>query len=789
MVFIFFVISNKNYCQDYITIKFKKGQQVAAKKYIGSIINKDGKITAKYALTFADPELNRLINKYDIVYFGKEYPTAEKFSGINAEILNKVYRIELANNVPDLFNKLSKIKFIDIDEVLKGFYAKTLTSVNPNDYYDTHNVTCYPNIAWGNGNLDLINVKKAWELTRGLSCVTVGIVDEDFQHHNDIDAKVLNINSLSIESSTVNTHGTQVSGLVAAIPDNNFGSVGVGNQVTLRYYKGLTYDNILKAVSDGCKVVNCSWYSSFSSTIDPNPDEQMVIDMAYENGVTVVAAAGNCNGGNCDDYFYPASYNHVISVSSVGYHYPIGSPQIAPYQLGEDWIDCHDAVVAINGHSSVENYQSNSLVDICAPGRGVEVLTPVTPTWTNGIVEGYGTSFSSPTVAGVAALLYSINPNFTPTQIKNFIKQNAVDIYNISYNQQYIGQLGAGRLDAGAAVAAAANSNPCLPNFSGIAWKSGTTVINNNNYWQYLNNSPTLTFKISSSAVSSGATVEWEIISGDKSVTRIGTTVSIQWGVDFTAMIGDKQRYDVFPLEVYARQIKDCCASAFYKEKGYSPLVADGSVSGPYPIYNCKGNALFENNMKLLPGYYKARNIYAGTYYGSNTSSTEIDPGFITDYIASNEIVLKPGFHAAPNSNGYFQAIISANCDYFNPYYTPCNNLPSNAQNIFVNSNSENSNIFLLENTHTNDIDIFTKVFPNPFSKRLNIYLTTINNQNVMIKILNSSGQNIFMSANNYLNKSFSKTIQVDLSKFSKGSYFVEVIGNNSVQTTTVIMY
>ena len=70
-----------------------------------------------------------------------------------------------------------------------------------------------------------------------------------------------------------------------------------------------------------------------------------------------------------------------------------------------------------------------------------------------------GTSFSSPIVAGVCALIKSINPDFTPAEIQYFIKSTA-DPINDEYNYQ--GMLGAGRINAFKAVEMAHNCEPIV---------------------------------------------------------------------------------------------------------------------------------------------------------------------------------------------------------------------------------------------------------------------------------------------------------------------------------------
>ena len=63
---------------------------------------------------------------------------------------------------------------------------------------------------------------------------------------------------------------------------------------------------------------------------------------------------------------------------------------------------------------------------------------------------GSGTSFASPVVAGVAALLLSGNSSLTPRQVEAILKQNADDLGTSGWDSVY----GFGRINAGRAVAA-----------------------------------------------------------------------------------------------------------------------------------------------------------------------------------------------------------------------------------------------------------------------------------------------------------------------------------------------
>jgi len=181
---------------------------------------------------------------------------------------------------------------------------------------------------------------------------------------------------------------------------------------------------VWEASYSGARVVNMSW----SSGCYFNAYAQSVIDEAYANGTILVASAGN--GGTCggaSNLVYPASYDHVIAVSSVG---PL---------------DNHERFYG----DANSTHQHNITVDICAPGYDVALSTAP------GVyVTGNGTSFASPYVSGTIALMLSVNPCLTPDQVEYLLKRTAVNID--AMNPSYVGLLGAGRLDASAAVRAAA---------------------------------------------------------------------------------------------------------------------------------------------------------------------------------------------------------------------------------------------------------------------------------------------------------------------------------------------
>jgi hypothetical protein len=166
--------------------------------------------------------------------------------------------------------------------------------------------------------------------------------------------------------------------------------------------------------------------------------EQDVIEEAAANGSFIVASAGNGNTcGLPDALVYPASYNHVFSVTSVG-----------PSDNHEQWI---------GDPSSTHNH--NDSVDLAAPGYDVAV-SPASGWYLN----MNGTSFAAAYVSGTVALMLSANKCISNLQIEQILKSTAAPLNSL--NPTYAGKLGAGRLDAFQAVLAASNTwNPIVPAF------------------------------------------------------------------------------------------------------------------------------------------------------------------------------------------------------------------------------------------------------------------------------------------------------------------------------------
>jgi hypothetical protein len=363
--------------------------------------------TVNQELHSSNPYIQRFINELSIRSVEQALPTSRK------PALLKVYELSCSCNEHELLQQVSKLSSYFSSPTLAPKYEPLSL---PNDYVTSFS-TDYA--------LDLINAKDAWDITQGSSSVVLTISDGNYAiNHEELVGKYIYITPNNQNANY--SHGTAVAITAAGKTNNGIGKSAIGYNSALDL-RAMSYSEVLTASNLGVKVVNLSWTSGcyYNSYI------QQLLDEVYENGTFVIASAGNgstCGGPN--NLVYPAAHNHVFSVSSVG---PSNNHQ------------------QIIGNPSA-THQHNASVDLCAPGYDVP-LSIASGVYTT----GNGTSFAAPFVTGTVGLMLAVNPCLKPDDIEYILKASA---YNLNAaNPSYIGLLGAGRLDAHAAVLMAQNYN------------------------------------------------------------------------------------------------------------------------------------------------------------------------------------------------------------------------------------------------------------------------------------------------------------------------------------------
>ncbi len=223
-------------------------------------------------------------------------------------------------------------------------------------------------------------------------------------------------------------HGTHVAGIIAGRPNNGTGIAGMtwGCKIMdlkagYKAYDGNGYlelDDIAAALhyaaDNGAKVINMSFGCEYDSQTLHD-----AINYAYSKGCIMVASSGNVDSSDAGQPFYPAAYDHVIAVASVD----------------------NDDKLSIWNLDAFSNF--GDFVAICAPGTSILSTLP-----NNSYGYESGTSMSAPIVSGVAALLKSKHPDWTPEQVEARLKSTADNIYGINNEGFLAGMLGAGRVNA-----------------------------------------------------------------------------------------------------------------------------------------------------------------------------------------------------------------------------------------------------------------------------------------------------------------------------------------------------
>ena len=311
-------------------------------------------------------------------------------------------------------------------QVPAGREAEFVTSLQARDdvEYAMLNYLVYPQIdpndpnyslQWHLNNTGLyggtpgadIDAPKAWNIHTGSGNVTIAVIDSGVDlDHPDLAAKIVggyNFISPGLPPNDDFGHGTHVAGIAAAIGNNNTGVAGVSWGAKLMPLKifnasggGATITILSQAIKDaadnGAKVINMSLGGGCGSGW---PVVEDAIDYARSKGALLVAAAGNYNSSSI---LCPAALDGVIAVG---------------------------ATTDSDERASYSHYGPQ--LDVVAPGSGI-----YSTAYTGGYVFMSGTSMSTPQVAGLAALIWSVDPTLTHDQVQEIIQTTADDLIPIS---------------------------------------------------------------------------------------------------------------------------------------------------------------------------------------------------------------------------------------------------------------------------------------------------------------------------------------------------------------------
>ncbi|MEU8799016.1 S8 family serine peptidase [Spirillospora sp. NPDC048819] len=193
-------------------------------------------------------------------------------------------------------------------------------------------------------------------------------------------------------------HGTWVAGIIAAKKGTSpfYGVAPDAKIIPIKFAaqaqgvdSGLAAKGIDAAVRLGADIINVS-----TQSIGDDPRLRKSVENAIAKGVVIVAAAGNINpeDSQTPGLMYPSAYPGVISVGAV---------------------DQKGGVTAFSNPATP--------VSVMAPGQDIVTTAP---DGTYAVAEK-GTSFATPFVSGLAALIEEAYPDLTPAQVKQRIEGTA----------------------------------------------------------------------------------------------------------------------------------------------------------------------------------------------------------------------------------------------------------------------------------------------------------------------------------------------------------------------------
>jgi len=211
------------------------------------------------------------------------------------------------------------------------------------------------------------------------------------------------------------THGTHVSGIIAADRTNGIGINGIADNVKIMALRVVPdgderdkdiANSIYYAVDNGAKIINMSFGKSYSPSKNA---VDVAMKYASDKNVLLIHAAGNSHKLTTPLNNYPNKF--------------IGEKKCKKIK---NWIE-----VGAEGWNGIDHLATNFsnyghiTVDIFAPGLDIYSTTP-----NNKYEFLNGTSMAAPVVSGLAALIWSYYPEFNAKQIKKIILKSGTNYKN-----------------------------------------------------------------------------------------------------------------------------------------------------------------------------------------------------------------------------------------------------------------------------------------------------------------------------------------------------------------------
>jgi serine protease len=462
---------------------------------------------------------------------------------------------------------------------------------------------------------ELMQLPSAWDITTGSASVVAAVVDTGVRPHGELGARLVDAYDFvqndtdasdpgQAAQGTFVFHGTHVAGTIGAASNDGQGVAGVAWNVSILPVRVLdengsgSMENILQGIRYAAGLTNRSGrlpqkradvINLSLGALGACPQAvQDVIDQARAAGSVIVAAAGNENTSTPS---LPAVCGGVISVSALD-----ADRARAPYSNFGTTID----VAAPGG---------NVGADLDGDGNADGIYSTHSLRNANGTYASthtylQGTSMAAPHVAGVIALMRSVNPALTPAAIDSLIANGSItdDIGPAGRDE-----LGIGLVNARKAVTAASTNPPAQPARLNVVPSSLSFGMARTTNEVAVSNAGTGTISVTGTAVSAN----WLSVSPvsvdanglgrySVQVNRAGLADGVYSGwVEFRSSPTDAIRLDVL-MEVSTTVVE---ANAGYH---YLLLIDAASGESRYQVdFPARGSILDFSFTDVAPGQYE----------------------------------------------------------------------------------------------------------------------------------------------------------------------------------------
>lgn len=349
-----------------------------------------------------------------------------------------------------------------------------------------------------------MKLESAWAISTGKN-IKVAVIDEGVDLvHPDLQANIISgynvLNNTNNAQPTGNdAHGTAVAGLIGAVANNSLGIAGGAYDcriIPVKAGQGGTFsDNDLAnavnwAYNNGADVINMSLGGGSASSALNNAIHNAVTLGRAGKGTVICVSSGNEN----TVVSYPASNAETIAVGAstpCDTRKRSGPGAVAPVVVDPAGTSCDGE------YFWGSNYGAG--LDVVAPGvkmstldisgtSGYSALGQAGPYNSDYISAFNGTSSACPMASALVALVLSVNPALTISQVRQIIESTTDKIGGYTYgsnssqpNGTWCNDAGYGRINAWAAVSKAFATLPILGNDVNCTASQNYTVASNVN--------------------------------------------------------------------------------------------------------------------------------------------------------------------------------------------------------------------------------------------------------------------------------------------------------------------